>query len=237
MHICNVLVKEEKDSLEETFKVENMLLMMGFVRSPSEDHFMTAFTEMNYAGKELVNLIIKAQEACLAGDDNLLIKSLVQIGDCEGAMIDGFMRLSTNLHSSAYIDQQDLTRRTTVNFVPPPEDSGSYHDASGTAGEGYHMDGPFSRWQVRSTISGLFAPFFTALDLLAGRRVYTGQNSRMFQENGPFISRLEKDFMAALVQPEVNMPDYVARSKSSKVKEAYLYLQAMNDRWLVTHMD
>jgi sulfite reductase (NADPH) flavoprotein alpha-component len=175
----------------DPMRVENMRLLVPTVDNKEERIFYLTQVEILAQCTPLISALVRAQEAAVRDDVDVLKRELILITDgLQDVTYKSFMKINPNPHSDSYVDPVVWAKTVAPFAVPIRKDSA----------------GP----------SGTSAPIFHLLDAFFGRQKYDTRFGNEMLHLRNWYPRHWQNFIEAL--GEISISDYVETKGDPSLK-------------------
>ena len=182
--------------LEHPFVVENLKLAIPLIGNEDERRFQMTPVEMLYGFSPVIEAMIRAQEAVVYDDPDVLKEALVFISDAvKFQTYISLMKVNPNPYNDLYINPV-VWGKTAALFASPFQPDNSVPGPSGTA-----------------------IPSFTSFDIFFGRKRYQTTVGHETDRTRHWFPKHWRDWLAAL--EAVSITDYVVQKGDRTLKGIY----------------
>lgn len=181
---------------EQPFMVENLRLAVPMIGNEDERRFQMTPIEMLYLFSPMLEAVIRAQEAVVCDDPNLLKEQLILISDgLKHLTYVSLMKVNPNPYSGEVYINPVVWGKTAALFASPFQKE--------------YVPGP----------SGTAIPSFTTLDLFFGRKSYKTSVGHETHETRRWFPRFWQEWLDAVEQ--ISIPEYVAQCSDATLSGVY----------------
>lgn len=181
---------------EQPFVVENLKLAIPLIGNEDERRFQVTPIEMLYGFSPVLEAMIRAQEAVVYDEPDVLKDSLIFISDAiKYQTYISLMKVNPNPYSDLYINPV-VWGKTAALFASPFQPNNSVPGPSGTA-----------------------IPSFTSLDIFFGRKRYQTTVGHETDRTRHWFPKHWRDWLVAL--EAVSISDYVMEKADRTLKGIY----------------
>jgi sulfite reductase alpha subunit-like flavoprotein len=183
-------------TLEQPFISENLKLCIPMIGNEDERRFQTTPIEMLYLFSPVMEQMMRAQEAALHDEPEVLKDTLVRISEAINYLsYVSLMKVNPNPYSDLYINPV-VWGKTAALFASPFQPNNSVPGPSGTA-----------------------IPSFTALDIFFGRKSYKTTVGHETDRTRGWFPKYWREWLTAL--ETVSISDYVMQKLDRTLKGIY----------------